>query len=389
MNRRFLPASLLSLPLPVLLGAAVACVVPAMRGQTPAPLSAASSSSPPPLSTPAAPGAGAARPAAGGAVGTGGSGGGSNSVATAATPALSSSTGTGSTGTEPMSTGHAGTGPRGSWSEVRVNGPFIAITFDDGPHPSLTPQLLDMLKQRNVKATFFVLGSLVKDHPEIMRRAVAEGHEIGNHSWDHPNLGKMGDDAVRSQLTRTKDAVNAATGGKATDLMRPPYGSITSAQRRWFHDDLGYKIILWSVDPLDWRKPGAEAITRRITESTRSGGIVLAHDIHPGTIAAMPATLDGLLAKGFKFVTVTQLLAMELPPEPKRSPAAAPGAGDAAAGGQPQPPAVPRRTPAPGVPSKITGTEPGTEPPVVTPPPAAATPSPSPTPRRRRQQQQQ
>ncbi len=267
-----------------------------------------------------------------------------------------------------------------SWSEVRVNGPFIAMTFDDGPHPSLTPQLLDMLKQRGIKATFFVLGSLVKDHPEIMRRAVAEGHEIGNHSWDHPNLGKMGDDAVRSQLNRTKDAVNAATGGKATDLMRPPYGSITSAQRRWFHDDLGYKIILWSVDPLDWRKPGAEAITRRITEGTRNGGIVLAHDIHASTIAAMPATLDGLLAKGFKFVTVTQLLAMELPPDPKKQTIATGAGGTTTASGG-QPPAAPRRVPAPGVPDKITGTEPGVEPPAPTPTPTA---TPSPTPKRRR-----
>jgi peptidoglycan/xylan/chitin deacetylase (PgdA/CDA1 family) len=262
-----------------------------------------------------------------------------------------------------------GGGPRITWSEVRVNGPFIAITFDDGPHPTLTPQLLDMLKQRGIHATFFVLGSLVKDHPEIVRRALAEGHEIANHSWDHPNLGKMSEEAVRSQINRTKEAINAATGGKASDLMRPPYGSLTSAQRRWMHDDLGYKIMLWSVDPFDWKRPGPEAITHRIVEGTHSGGIVLVHDIHPGSVAAMPATLDGLLAKGFKFVTVSELLAMELPPEPKKT-AALTGAGV-------QP--TPRRTLAPGVPEKITGTEPGAEP---APAPAAA--SPSPTPKRRR-----
>ena len=119
-------------------------------------------------------------------------------------------------------------------------------------------------------------------------------------------------------------------------------------------DELGFKIILWSVDPLDWKNHDSATITRRIAEGTRSGGIVLAHDIHKTTVDAMPATLDGLLAKGFKFVTVSELLAMELPPEPKKTTAS----GASAAAGQP----VVRRTLAPGAPEKITGTEPGVEP---------------------------
>lgn len=339
----------------------------AVHAQTPAPLSA---SSPSPSPSPAALNT---RPAA--AVGNATSGAGTSSSASAASAAAAGApaapTPAGPAGntvpTAPTDSTLAGPGgPRVTWSEVRVNGPYIAMTFDDGPHPTLTPQLLDMLKQRGIHATFFVLGSLAKDHPEILKRAVAEGHEIANHSWDHPNLGKMSDEAVRSQLTRTQ-AVIASAIGKAGDLMRPPYGSVTAAQKKWFHDELGLKIILWSVDPLDWKNHDPATITRRIAEGTRSGGIVLAHDIHKTTVEAMPATLDGLLAKGFKFVTVSQLLAMELPPEPKKSGAAATGTGQPGA-------AVPRRTPAPGVPEKITGTEPGAT------PPATPTPTPEPTP---------
>ena len=151
----------------------------------------------------------------------------------------------------------APTPPKTVWSEVRVNGQFIAMTFDDGPSKVLTPKLLDILKERHMHVTFFVLGEMVKPHPEIIQRAIAEGHEIGNHSWDHPNLAKMSDEAVKSQLDRTKEVVMAATGGKPFTLMRPPYGSVTKEQKRWIHDDLGYTIILWDVDP-DWTGSGPD-----------------------------------------------------------------------------------------------------------------------------------
>ncbi|MBV9656478.1 MAG: polysaccharide deacetylase family protein [Verrucomicrobia bacterium] len=252
------------------------------------------------------------------------------------------------------------------WSEVRVNGPYIAMTFDDGPSAALTPGLLDLLKQKGVHVTFFVLGSLAKDHPEILRRAVAEGHEIANHSWDHPNLGKMPDESVSSQLNRTKDIITAATG-KPCDLLRPPYGSMTALQRHWFHDQLGYKIILWSVDPLDWKDHNPSLITRRLVDGARPGSIMLAHDIHKTTIEAMPAVLDELLAKGFKFVTVSELLAMELPPDPKKASSSSPSR-------------PPRPSLAPGVPATINGS---VEPmPGPTPALPAAAPSPSATPKR-------
>ena len=209
-------------------------------------------------------------------------------------------------------------GPQITFNSVYVEGPYIALTFDDGPHATLTPKLLDLLAARNLKATLFVVGQNVSEYPEILKRAVREGHEIASHSWSHPNLGKMSDDAVRRELQKTDDAIVAATGKRPT-LMRPPYGSITAAQKRWIYEEFGYRIIIWDVDPLDWKRPGPSAVTARILKETKPGSIILAHDIHPPTLEAMPATFDQLVKKGFKSVTVTELLAMAKPP-PKPTP---------------------------------------------------------------------
>ena len=196
------------------------------------------------------------------------------------------------------------------------------MTFDDGPSATLTPKLLDILAAHHIKATFFVLGEMVAEHPEILARAAREGHEIASHSWSHPNFAKMSQESIRSQLQRTDDEIKSATGKRPT-LFRPPYGSITERQKRWIHDEFGYDIILWDVDPLDWKRPGPAVVRNRILKETRPGSIVLSHDIHPGTIEAMPSTFDELEAKGFKFVTVSELLGMATPvtPHPKAEPA--------------------------------------------------------------------
>lgn len=201
-------------------------------------------------------------------------------------------------------------GLRDSYNRVPTTLPFLALTFDDGPHPANTPRLLDLLKQRNVKATFYVVGTNAKRYPEIMRRIVAEGHEIGNHTVTHPNLSKMSADGVRNELRVCHDAIVSATG-VAPRTMRPPYGAITSAQKSWIKKEFGYSTILWSVDPEDWKKPGSSVVTSRLVSGAGPGGILLVHDIHSPTIDAMPSTIDQLLAKGYQFVTVTQLLAME------------------------------------------------------------------------------
>lgn len=224
-------------------------------------------------------------------------------------------------------------GPAISYSAVHVDAPYIAMTFDDGPSEKLTPELLDLLAKHRIRATFFVIGRNVAEYPEIMRRAAREGHEVANHSWSHPAFGKMGDDRVRSELQKADDAIRAATGKRPT-LMRPPYGSITARQKKWINADFGYRTILWDVDPLDWKRPGPAIITSRILKETRDGSIVLAHDIHPGTVKAMPETFAQLEAKGFKFVTVSELIAMGKPrpaqetgsegPTPLSSPGASP-----------------------------------------------------------------
>src|SRR6266508_6799763 len=194
-----------------------------------------------------------------------------------------------------------------TFNSVHVDGPYIAMTFDDGPSATLTPKLLDLLAAHQIKATFFVIGENDTEHPEIVERAAREGHEIGNHSWSHPNFGKMSEESVRSQLRRTDDAIKNATGKRPT-LMRPPYGSITDHEKHWIHDEFGYQIILWEVDPLDWKRPGPAVVRNRILKETQPGSIVLSHDIHPGTIEAMPSTFDALEAKGFRFVTVSELI---------------------------------------------------------------------------------
>jgi peptidoglycan/xylan/chitin deacetylase (PgdA/CDA1 family) len=197
-----------------------------------------------------------------------------------------------------------------TFSRVLVSGNYVAITFDDGPHPQNTPRLLDMLRARNIKATFYVIGRSVDLYPGVVRRTVAEGHEIGNHTHTHRLLSKLSDAEVRSEMTRCSDAIAKAAGVRPR-TMRPPYGGLLQRQRELVHSEFGYPTILWSVDPLDWKRPGAGVITSRILSGASAGGIVLAHDLHAQTVDAMPATLDGLLRRGFKFVTVSQLLAMK------------------------------------------------------------------------------
>jgi peptidoglycan/xylan/chitin deacetylase (PgdA/CDA1 family) len=215
--------------------------------------------------------------------------------------------------------------PKVTFSQCHVEGPYVAMTFDDGPHGANTPRLLDMLKQRKIHATFFMVGQCVAEYPAIVKRMVAEGHEVANHSWSHPQLSSMSESAVREQLQKTHDAIVAACG-VAPKTMRPPFGAFTARQRAWSHGEWGYKCILWDVDPLDWKVRNAEHVKNEILKAAVPGSIILAHDIHKSTIDAMPETLDALLAKGFKFVTVSELLAMDkpLPPKPKATPAPKP-----------------------------------------------------------------
>jgi peptidoglycan/xylan/chitin deacetylase (PgdA/CDA1 family) len=213
----------------------------------------------------------------------------------------------------PSSTDTNVAGPSyGIYTHVRTREPYLAMTFDDGPSAEYTPRLLDLLKARHLKATFFLIGQNVQAHPELVRRIIAEGHEVGNHTWDHPQLSKLSDERATDEIEKTQDAIRAACGVTPV-LLRPPYGALNKPQHVWIPQRLKLNVIYWSVDTLDWKHPGSAAITQRVLAGARPGAIILQHDIHGQTIDAMAAALDGLIAKGYHLVTVSQLIAMETP----------------------------------------------------------------------------
>ncbi|MDX1680630.1 MAG: polysaccharide deacetylase family protein [Akkermansiaceae bacterium] len=195
-------------------------------------------------------------------------------------------------------------------TRAMVSGKYIAMTYDDGPHPQNTPRLLRMLRERNIKATFYVIGQSVAAHPNILRQTVDEGHEIGNHTQTHRLLTKLGDDALRWEIEQCDQQIQAAARCEVR-TMRPPYGALSQRQRAIIYRDFGYPTILWNVDPMDWKRPGSSVVASRIVRNTTAGSIVLAHDLHASTVSAMPSALDELLYQGYRFVTVSQLLSLQ------------------------------------------------------------------------------
>ncbi|MFI7633026.1 polysaccharide deacetylase family protein [Nonomuraea sp. NPDC049400] len=177
----------------------------------------------------------------------------------------------------------------------------VALTFDDGPGRH-TGTLLRHLAKYHARATFFVVGSSVVAYPRVLRRTVAAGHEIGNHTWSHPLLTRLSAARVRSQLARTDRAVKAAAG-VVPRLVRPPYGGFNRAVRR----QIARPIVMWNVDTLDWRYRNSATVARRTLRSVRPGSIVLFHDIHRTTVGAMPRVLKSLAKRGYHFVTVSEL----------------------------------------------------------------------------------
>ena len=181
----------------------------------------------------------------------------------------------------------------------------IAITFDDGPHPTLTPILLDALYERNVRATFFLLGMEVDRHPHIVARMYEEGHLIGNHSFGHPHFTRISRQRVIDEIYRTNNSIKAITGTTPT-VLRPPYGARNSAVLN-IARDMDMAVIMWSVDPRDWSLRDANLVSEHIINHTYDGSIVLLHDIHESSIEAAIIAIDELLEQGFIFVTVEEL----------------------------------------------------------------------------------
>jgi peptidoglycan-N-acetylglucosamine deacetylase len=195
------------------------------------------------------------------------------------------------------------------WS-VNTNEKVIALTFDDGPHQILTPRLLDILKEKNAYATFFVMGVKVKIHPEIVLRAHQEGHEVANHAFDHPVLAKLNSTMISYQIRRTNDLIYNATSFTPV-IMRPPYGNTNPKVNEYMLRSEKLMTIIWSLDTLDWRRPKSEQIVEKVLQRAKPGDIILCHDIHPGTIQAIGPMIDAMQKKGYQFVTVSKLFAMQ------------------------------------------------------------------------------
>lgn len=188
-------------------------------------------------------------------------------------------------------------GPTRAGSPSRSSsGKVVYLTFDDGPNPRYTPQVLALLKRHKARATFFMIGSSARSNPALVRRVKAEGHAVANHTYTHPWLTRIPASAVRSQLRRT-DAVIGAT-----KCMRPPGGFVNNSVRAVARRE-GKRIVMWTVDPADWSRPGAKAIASRVLNRTRSGSIVVMHDgggSRVQTVAALSTLLPRLRAKGYR-----------------------------------------------------------------------------------------
>ena len=188
-------------------------------------------------------------------------------------------------------------------AQAKTGGKLVALTFDDGPSSKYTTQLLDGLKERGVPVTFFFLGEMAEDNRAIVRRAYEEGHEIACHTWDHPNLTNCSTEKVKKQIEDTFEELDRACGNEADYLVRPPYGSTNQKVR----DAIDAPLIYWSVDSEDWSLLNVEKVRKKIVADTYDGAIILCHDIHKTTIPAALGAIDDLLAKGYEFVTVSEL----------------------------------------------------------------------------------
>ncbi|ANY71586.1 chitooligosaccharide deacetylase [Paenibacillus ihbetae] len=199
----------------------------------------------------------------------------------------------------------------------RTSGPRvkkIALTFDDVPDPRFTGKVLDVLKEQQVKATFFAVGERAKKHPGLVKRMHEEGHAIGNHSYNHAQLNKLSLHKFKDQIERTNMVIKSITGIEPR-LIRPPYGEINEEQLQWARKN-GFKVVNWNVDSLDWKGLGKDEVMSNILSAVGPGSIVLQHagggvgsDL-TGTIEALPGIIRELRGKGYTFVTLPEMLGL-------------------------------------------------------------------------------
>ena len=212
---------------------------------------------------------------------------------------------------------HNGKIPQIVYWQGDANHQKIALTFDDGPHPEYTGRILDILAEKNVKATFFVTGKRVEKYPELARRIVSDGHVIGNHGYSHHEMKLMSRKRIREEIRQGQSVIREVTG-ESTTIFRPPYGMFSRAVVAELRE-AGHRLIQWSLSPKDWAHPREQVIVKRVLTRARSGSIILLHDSHPHkesgnreqTVKALPKLIDALQSKGFYLVTVPDLLKAE------------------------------------------------------------------------------
>ncbi|ULL18707.1 polysaccharide deacetylase family protein [Paenibacillus sp. H1-7] len=188
----------------------------------------------------------------------------------------------------------------------------IALTFDDAPDTKYTLQVLDILKQHNVKATFFVVGRMAERHPNVIKRMSREGHVVGNHTYNHSLLTKLSDSQFQSQITKTQKIIQNQVG-YTPKLIRPPYGEISESQLLWASRN-HYVIVNWNVDSKDWRQLSQDQVTSNVLDHAGSGSIILQHSGGgpnqnlSGSVSALPVIIKTLRDRGYELVTLPELL---------------------------------------------------------------------------------
>lgn len=179
---------------------------------------------------------------------------------------------------------------------------LVALTFDDGPFPTTTPTLLDILTEKDVPATFFMLGNMARGNPDLVKRAAREHHEIASHTMYHQNLITLPDAAVQADISEANAVFNDILG-HGPSYTRPPYGNINDAVRT----HVGTPMILWSVDTRDWQNKDTGAIVGTAMSQVHDGAIILMHDIYPSSVEAVSTLIDTLRQAGYEFVTISEL----------------------------------------------------------------------------------
>ena len=185
----------------------------------------------------------------------------------------------------------------------------IALTFDDGPHPILTPRILEILAKYNVPATFFMVGQNILNYPDAARAVIAAGHEVGNHTFTHPHMANLNEKAIFDEIGKCEDALEELCEYRP-HILRTPQGALTSSLERCLLDD-DYILVLWSLDTRDWENKSTASVVQAVLSRVQAGDIILMHDYighNSKTPEALEKIIPVLLSQGYEFVTVSELL---------------------------------------------------------------------------------